>query len=99
VTAAKLHAFSTKSASVRQNLFGNTATWNGQTIQCVCLPPSELDQMSGGYEPGGSMRAMVTATGIAMHDRLTIGGKTWQVSGITITPNTPEISLNLTRTP
>jgi hypothetical protein len=99
VTADKLTSFATKAAASRQELFSESAIWNGQTIRAVCLPPSELDQMAGGYEPGGTMRALVTQTGISLHDRLTIAGKVWQVSALKTTPSNPEISLTLTRTP
>jgi hypothetical protein len=99
MTGDKLKSFATKAAAVRQGMFAEDAIWNGHAIRIVCLPASELDQMAGGYEPGGTMRCLTTQTGIKLHDRIVIGGKTWQVSDSKQSSNNPEISLTLTRTP
>jgi hypothetical protein len=97
--ARSLYSFNARAAEVRASAYGVDVDWMGQTLRAVLHPVTELDQVVGGYEPGGTMKAEITHAGPQIHDRLTYEGEAWIINDIRHSASSPARILTVTRKP
>jgi len=93
---AAVSSFALKAAQTRLNVYGVVATLGVSTpITLAVKTLKEVELESGGFEVAGEIQAMTLQTGIAVHNKITVGGIEYRVTSVTSQTHTPEFSITL----
>jgi hypothetical protein len=92
--------FATQAARTRLRVFGEVGTLGISTpITLAVKRLSEKELQDGGFEIAGQVQALTLHEGVAIHDRITVGGIPYRVTSVVKQTHTPEVSLTLTPRP